>query len=250
MNQNFEMKHDVFISYNTADLAQAEHVRKGLADQYIPCWMAPYDIPTGANYAEVIPAAIRKARFFLLILSRNSMASEQVKNELNLATTHKRCIIVYRLDNTPLTDVFQYHVGNKQWIDAVDRPTMAIFDVSRYIYDEIEKMPKMEESPEDRMAKENPLLHKKNVIRIGLAILIMIAWVIIELFQLQTENHSLYATNMLVHSFGMVFIVLVLLVPVMGGYKYFFLYLLDAIREIIMGSDQTNNSEDRKDKKK
>ena len=128
--------HDVFISYSSADRRDAEFLRDFLESRYIPCWMAPRDIPAGENYAAIIPQAIRKARFFLILVSQNSTQSEQVANELNIAATDKRCIIACHLDNQPLSemsDVFRYHLGTKQWIDGYQRQGEAASEIVKYI---------------------------------------------------------------------------------------------------------------------
>lgn len=106
--------HDVFISYSTKDMPQAETVRDILEKNGIPCWMAPRDIPGGSNYAKEIPQAIRSCQVFLLILSENAQASNWVVKELDNAVNCCKIIIPLMLEDCPLNDEFNFLLTGAQ----------------------------------------------------------------------------------------------------------------------------------------
>ena len=56
------MTHDVFISYSSIDKAAADAACAVFEGEGIRCWIAPRDIPAGAEWAESIINAIEGAR--------------------------------------------------------------------------------------------------------------------------------------------------------------------------------------------
>lgn len=130
---------DVFISYSTKDASSAEYVLKNLESMYLSCWMAPRDIPIGENFAEHIPPAIRNAKVFLLLYSRNSQTSKQVINEFTFATHVGLPRIAIQLDDTPLTNSSQYHIPSENIFDGNGRLVAAVREIINWIHEEIGK---------------------------------------------------------------------------------------------------------------
>lgn len=104
---------------------------------YLSCWMAPRDIPKGCNYADVIPDAIRHAKVFVILVSRHSQNSDQVCNELNLATSYKRTIFPVLLDDAPLQNDFHYHLSRKPMTDAKGRLVAAASELTTRIHEHL-----------------------------------------------------------------------------------------------------------------
>lgn len=96
------MNHDVFISYSSRNKPTALAICHVLEGHGVRCWMAPRDIPPGADYGDVIDEAIVACRLFVLVFSEPASLSQWVKGELNLAFTEKKIIIPYRIDETPV----------------------------------------------------------------------------------------------------------------------------------------------------
>lgn len=128
---------DVFISYSSSDYSSAEYLLKTFESMYLTCWMAPRDIPTGRNYADVIPNAIRNAKVFVILVSQHSQNSDQVRNELNLATTYKRIMLPVRLDDAPLHNDFHYHLSRRHWTEANGRLVAAASELTTFIHKQI-----------------------------------------------------------------------------------------------------------------
>ena len=110
--------HDAFISYSTADSAEAYAVRDFLRRSGCSCWMAPDDIPAGSDYAEAIPKAIADCRIFILILSVDAQNSGWVRKELGKAIDKGKTVIPFMLREFKLNDTFDFLLENAQWCYA------------------------------------------------------------------------------------------------------------------------------------
>ena len=75
----------VFISHASADIDRATEIYRRLKDKEFPVWMAVHEIKTGANYAEVIIKTLDAAKAVIVLLSKDSIASDHVKREISLA---------------------------------------------------------------------------------------------------------------------------------------------------------------------
>jgi|SRR5208282_2510026 len=64
--------HTVFISYSSEDKGIAFGVCRALEAGGLTCWLAPRDVMAGRPDSGQISEAIRRARVFVLVLSRNS----------------------------------------------------------------------------------------------------------------------------------------------------------------------------------
>ena len=109
----------VFISYTTKDRNLADNLCAKLEAKGIKAWYAPRNVE-GA-YAASIAAAIEKASFFVVILSRETMLSEHVLNEIDLAFQRLPNNIKFkplRIDTADLAPAFNYYLSRQHWMDA------------------------------------------------------------------------------------------------------------------------------------
>ena len=67
-------KEEVFISYSTKDTDTAFALLETLESYGLDCWIAPRNIPQGAQWAEEIDKAIQNARVFVVIVSSHSVS--------------------------------------------------------------------------------------------------------------------------------------------------------------------------------
>ena len=118
--------HDVFISYSSAEMSQAETVRNVLEENGIPCWMAPRDIPGGSNYTKEIPTAIRGCQVFVLILSQNAQKSQWVLRELDSAVNSGKVILPFMLEDCALNDEFNFLLTGAQRYAAYQKKAEAL----------------------------------------------------------------------------------------------------------------------------
>lgn len=111
----------VFISHASADKPDADAIVTVLEGCGLHCWIAPRDIPGGADWPEAIPHAIGKCRLILVVFSRTADESDAVFSELTLARKKNKIIFWVRIrpDAPKRTAFFLEPV---QWFDAFDRP--------------------------------------------------------------------------------------------------------------------------------
>jgi hypothetical protein len=116
------MSHQVFISHSSRDAQVAQRICAELEKQKIPCWIAPRDVPAGANYAATIGQAIRTSHALLLVFSEAADASEQVMREVEAAVSGKVPIVPVRIADTLPGDAMRYFLSVAQWLDAFGAP--------------------------------------------------------------------------------------------------------------------------------
>jgi hypothetical protein len=79
-----------FISYSTADHDFTQRLHADLQGKGVRCWFAPHDMPIGAKIYEEIDSAIRLRDKVVLILSKFSIASDWVEDEVTKAFEEER----------------------------------------------------------------------------------------------------------------------------------------------------------------
>lgn len=113
---------DVFISYASADFAQADATRQYLENGGRHCWIAPRDINiSGLPYTEAIPQAIRQVRAIVVLLSPSANLSIHIPRELDLALEHKLPVVPLRLDDILPAGQLEYLLRTCQWLDGFER---------------------------------------------------------------------------------------------------------------------------------
>jgi TolB-like protein/Flp pilus assembly protein TadD len=108
----------VFISYASHDATLAEILCAALEREGVACWIAPRNVRPGDFYADAIVNAINACPVLVLVLSKNSVDSAHVLREVERASSKRRPIIAFRIDNTPLPGGLEYFLSASQWIDA------------------------------------------------------------------------------------------------------------------------------------
>ncbi len=121
-SEGIAVGHDVFISHSTRDRSIAEATREHLEAAGVPCWIASRDIPAGSDYSASIIDAITDSRLVLLVLSRASNDSPQVKREVERAASKGIPIVPFRVEETTLSKHMEYFISTAQWLDAFPPP--------------------------------------------------------------------------------------------------------------------------------
>jgi hypothetical protein len=96
-----------FISYSSKDDDFARRLHADLQDKGVRCWFAPHDMKIGAKILDALDEAIRLRDKVLLVLSKASIASDWVEDEVTKAfeeerTRSKVVMFPVRLDDTVL----------------------------------------------------------------------------------------------------------------------------------------------------
>jgi len=74
-----------FISHSAKDKRFADKLHSDLMSHGVPCWYAPRDLEIGARIRDGIDSAVRQNEKLILILSKNSIASQWVESEMESA---------------------------------------------------------------------------------------------------------------------------------------------------------------------
>lgn len=97
-----------FISYSSIDSEQAIKLKKHLEKNNKNVWMAPEGIPSGLDYACVIPAALRITSHCLVLLSHNSARSKWVRREIAKAISNDKKLDGILLEGFTTDDIKRY----------------------------------------------------------------------------------------------------------------------------------------------
>jgi uncharacterized protein YjbI with pentapeptide repeats len=94
-----------FLSYSSKDNAFAERLYADLQAVGIRCWFAPEDMGAGTKIRQTIDQSIRLHDKLLLVLSKNTVTSEWVRREVEVALKRERetgrtVLFPIRLDDT------------------------------------------------------------------------------------------------------------------------------------------------------
>ena len=96
-----------FISYSSCNVMKATMLRNILQKKGLNVWIAPDGIPQGREYSLVIPTALRFAKHFVLLLTKDSANSRWVKRELDIAISNETNtkVKVLMADNYKIEDM-------------------------------------------------------------------------------------------------------------------------------------------------
>ncbi len=112
--------HTAFISYSSEDKAVAFGACKALEASGVTCWIAPRDVMAGRPYSGQISEAIRRARAFVLVLSRKSDQSRQVLREVERAAHSQLHLIAFRIEDFEPSDDLGYFLSVEHWLNAFE----------------------------------------------------------------------------------------------------------------------------------
>ena len=116
------MPHDVFLSYASSDRAAAEAVCAALEARGIRVWMAPRNVPAGADWGEAILTAIGRAHAMVLVLSRNTAGSVHVRNEVVTAVSQSLAVVPVRIEDCQPGGALRLHLAGAHWLNVFPPP--------------------------------------------------------------------------------------------------------------------------------
>jgi hypothetical protein len=111
----------VFVSHSSKDKAKADLLVNHLEDNNLPCWIAPRNIPPSANYAKEITKAIGACEYIILLLSKDSNASDAVAGEIEMAFNRAKPIIPVRLNEISASPALELFISRSQWVDGFNK---------------------------------------------------------------------------------------------------------------------------------
>jgi hypothetical protein len=116
------MEFDVFISYANQDKVTADAACAQLEAEGIRCWIAPRDVPPGAEWAGAIVDAIDQCRAMVLIFSSSANGSKQIRREVQRAFDREVPVVPFRIENIVPEKSLAYYMGPVHWLDALTTP--------------------------------------------------------------------------------------------------------------------------------
>ena len=112
------MAHDVFLCHSTENKTVVDAVCTSLEGHGIRCWVAPRDIPVGADWGESIIDGINASQVMIVILSSHSNASPYVQKEVERAVNKGVIIIPLRIEDIELSKSLEFFLSTSHWFDA------------------------------------------------------------------------------------------------------------------------------------
>ncbi len=116
------MAHDVFISYSSKDKTVADAVCAKLEGRGIRCWIAPRDVLPGMTYGKALIQALNQSRVLVLVFTAHANASDDVAKEVERACSKGVSVVPFRIEDVPMSEELEYHIGNRHWLDAMTPP--------------------------------------------------------------------------------------------------------------------------------
>jgi hypothetical protein len=112
-----ESLYDVFIAYSRKDREICERLVERLGANELDTFYDQY-LRAGERWRSIIAKNIKRSTVFVVLISKDSIESEEVENETNLAISSGPKIIPIRIDGSPLNDSFELMLLNYNIVDA------------------------------------------------------------------------------------------------------------------------------------
>lgn len=124
-----------FISYSSKNKILADSMRDILNKNNIATWMAPYDIPTGSEYADVLYDALLNCSCLVLMITDVSQNSKWVKKEVNIAVSNSKPIVPIKLEDIELNNSMKLYLNDQQmeFVPYIDENLLEVQKIIRSI---------------------------------------------------------------------------------------------------------------------
>jgi len=174
---------NVFVSNAKDDKSNAKKIVSKLESLGIKCYTLPRDNSAG-NYEELI----KSVNVFILILSKNTLHSTEVANQLKIAHDNNCHIIPFKTSKIETDLTLEYFLHSLEWVDAYADGFNEAFEILVEIIEEVSgKITSVKKNVTSSYIPENKFEIKKYYLYIIISILIGI---IIYLFAFKNNNGS------------------------------------------------------------
>jgi len=112
----------VFVSYSRRDSETVDNIVARLEAANFTVWIDREDIHGGELWRKAIVEAVDHAYVFVLMLSPYSVASDNVRKEVDLAEGASKPLIPMLLAPADLPAELRYQLAGIQWIDYYSNP--------------------------------------------------------------------------------------------------------------------------------
>jgi hypothetical protein len=114
----------IFLSYSNKDIEAAKSLGKFISCLAKPVglgfWAQYLELVTAEEYRQVLDSRVKECRVFVLLSTRHSLMSREVRREISQAYYYDRPFIIYKLDDAiPATESGVESIyRDKQWIEV------------------------------------------------------------------------------------------------------------------------------------
>jgi uncharacterized Zn finger protein (UPF0148 family) len=148
-NHYANVPRDVFICFSSYNVEIAENVMNALESDGNTCWISTRNLRPNdtENYWTNIENAIKNTTLVLVIGSEDSMLSKDVQKEIELAQTHHKRIIEFKIDNARHNTLFKHVFSGVKWIEGTLDPNQYLAALCERVYYEIRGYPQLPDNP-------------------------------------------------------------------------------------------------------
>jgi TIR domain len=107
----------IFLSHSHLDQDFAITLTNGLQGHGLEVWIDRQDLQAGDAWRAAISHAISECSAFLVVLSPNCVASNNVVKELSIAESKNRHIVPIMYQTCEIPDAMEYQLAGLQWIN-------------------------------------------------------------------------------------------------------------------------------------
>ncbi len=111
---------DIFISYSSKDSEKADQLSELLASSGLSVWIDRQGIVGAEQWATEIVEGIKTCTTFIILLSPNSIESENVLRELSLASEKRKRVLPVDIEQVELPSSFEYPLAGLQRVAITD----------------------------------------------------------------------------------------------------------------------------------
>ena len=117
----------LFASYSHKNMKEVFGVLRKLSDSRYRIW---YDegIEPGNEWPEEVGRALTGCRLFLVFMSPQAMESRNVRNEINLASSENKSIMVVNIQPAELSEGMKLQIGTVQFINKHELGEQEFFE--------------------------------------------------------------------------------------------------------------------------
>lgn len=108
----------VFVCHSSKDQSVANSIAEMLEQNGLQCWIAPRDIPGGAQWTSMILEAIGKCRVMVVVYSESANTSPHVLREVERGLHNGLAILPVRLENVKMRAELEYLLSAIQWLEV------------------------------------------------------------------------------------------------------------------------------------
>lgn len=147
----------VFISYARADVRRVRAILERLRDAGIAVWQDQDKLIAGASYGAQIVRAIENAKVVVVVCSRHSFASQNVRNEVVTAWDRgaRTYVPVWIERPSEIPTDLAYWLAGCQWVDASDASDESWFEKLTTAFTSMGVAQTLSQSTEPSPAEQN-----------------------------------------------------------------------------------------------